>query len=327
MPVSPKTPPVAKTAKGEDRRVGVELEFAGLSVQQTVDLLLDAFGGEAEKIDAHRTILRHEEWGEATVELDLQYVHDNPDKRSDHESSGTLFGDLELPEDWRGPLGEALTGLVPVEIVFPPIPWPRLGALDEVFSLLRRHGALGTRESPLYAFGLHLNVEVATGAPVEILHVLQAYLLKSESLREAVAVDITRRILPHTAHFPESYARKILSPDYPAELERMIEDYISLNPTRNRELDMLPLFAFLARESVKKRVRDVLIKPRPTYHYRLPNADLGDPDWSAVTEWNRWVTVEELAADQKLLGAAIADFRTAEDASLSGRLRRLFGVA
>ena len=326
MPVSPKTPPVAKTAEGEDRRVGVELEFAGLSVEQTVDLLLDAFGGEAEKIDAHRTILRHEEWGETTVELDLQYVHGHSGEEDGADGSNSLFKDFELPDDWRGPLGDALTGLVPVEIVFPPIPWSRLGELDDVFALLRRHGALGTRESAFYAFGLHLNVEVATGAPEEILHVLQAYLLLSEHLRDAVAVDITRRILPHTAAFPESYARKILSPDYPAVLETMIDDYLHMNPTRNRELDMLPLFAHLAPERVRSQIKDVLIKPRPTYHYRLPNADLGDPDWSAVTEWNRWVAVEELAADPERLGAAIASFCAAREVGFPTRLRRLFGV-
>lgn len=326
MPISPKSPPVAKTAEGQDRKVGVELEFAGLSVEQTVDLLLDAFGGEAEKVDAHRTVLRHEEWGEATVELDVQYVHGNSGTEDEADGSNSLFKDFELPEDWRGPLGDALTGLVPVEIVFPPIPWSRLGALDDVFALLRRHGALGTRESAFYAFGLHLNVEVATGEPEEILHVLQAYLLLSENLRDAVGVDITRRILPHTAHFPEVYARKILSPDYPADLDTVIDDYLLMNPTRNRELDMLPLFAHLAPERVRSQISDVLIKPRPTYHYRLPNADLGDPDWSAVTEWNRWVAVEELAADRERLGAAIASFRAARQAGIPGRLRRLFGV-
>lgn len=326
MPSNPKQPPVAKNAKGEERNVGVELEFAGLSVERTVELLQEAFGGAAEKVDAHRTLLRHEEWGETIVELDVQYVHRKDGDDADPGGSNSLFQDFEIPDGWRGPLGDALTGLVPVEIVFPPIPWSRLGDLDETFALLRTHGALGTRESALYAFGLHLNVEVATGSPEEILHVLQAYLLRSESLRDAVAVDITRRILPHTAPFPESYARTILSPDYPAGLERMIEDYLAMNPTRNRELDMLPLFAHLAPELVEKRVGDVLIKPRPTYHYRLPNADLGDPDWSAATEWNRWVTVEELAADEERLGAAITAYRIAADASLPGRLRRLFGV-
>lgn len=326
MPPLPKPPPVERNAQGEMRRVGVELEFAGLSVDRTVELLQDAYGGEAEKIDAHRTLLHHEEWGETTVELDLQYVHGNAGREDDPDGSGTLFGDLELPEGWRGPLGEALTGLVPVEIVFPPIPWSRLGDLDDVFALLRRHGALGTRESALYAFGLHLNVEVATGAPEEILHVLQSYMLRSESLRDAVAVDITRRILPHTAHFPESYARKVLAADYPADLEVMIDDYLLMNPTRNRELDMLPLFAHLAPDRVRSRTKDVLIKPRPTYHYRLPNADLGDPTWSAVTEWNRWVTVEELAADSSRLEEAIAGFRAETEASFPGRLRRLFGV-
>ncbi|MEO9900286.1 amidoligase family protein [Nisaea sp.] len=326
MSLLPKSPPVAHNAQDEDRKVGVELEFAGLSVDQTVDLLQDSFGGKAEKVDTHRTILQHEEWGETIVELDVQYVHKNNIENDSTDRSGSLLQDFEISDDWRGPLGDALTGLVPVEIVFPPIPWFRLGDLDETFALLRARGALGTRESAFYAFGLHLNVEVATGSAEEVLHVLQAYLLRSESLRSAVSVDITRRILPHTASFPESYAKTILAAGYPAELERMVEDYVSMNPTRNRELDMLPLFAHLAPELMGEIMDDVLIKPRPTYHYRLPNADLGDPDWSAVTEWNRWVTVEELAMDARRLEAAVAEFSVVSDDSLPVRLRRLFGV-
>lgn len=322
MKEQPKAPPHRVTRDGSERRVGVELEFAGLTVEETTRHLQEAFGGDIERVDGHRNIVRHPDWGAATIELDFQYVHKKTD--GDPDSVGILDM-LDQSGSMRTKLGDALTGLVPVEIVFPPIPWSKLDRLNDVFDLLRAHGALGTRESPLYAFGLHLNVETRSGDAEEILSMLRAYMIMSEQLHKEIDIDLTRWVLPHTDPFPKEYALMICRPDYPAELPRIIDDYLEMNPTRNRELDMLPLFAHLDPERVGARIDDSLVKPRPTYHYRLPNADLGDPDWSAVTEWNRWVGIEELAVDPERLEAEMATFRSRNDPSLQARLKRLFG--
>jgi hypothetical protein len=46
------------------------------------------------------------------------------------------------------------------------------------------------------------------------------------------------------------------------------------------------------------RVEDKhLVKPRPAFHYRLPNCLIDEPDWTLAREWNTWVTVEQLASD------------------------------
>ncbi|OBX33760.1 putative amidoligase enzyme [Halomonas elongata] len=37
----------------------------------------------------------------------------------------------------------------------------------------------------------------------------------------------------------------MLDPDYQPDLRTLIDDYLEYNPTRNRELDLLPLFAYL----------------------------------------------------------------------------------
>ncbi|WP_193185621.1 amidoligase family protein [Nisaea sediminum] len=322
----PKAPPRRVNSGGEERRVGVELEFAGLTVEETTRHLHAEFGGTVERLDAHRNILSHPDWGEAKIELDIQYVHRKDAEEEEGEAEMFGFLDvLDISEKVRARLGDALTGLVPVEIVFPPIPWSKLGELNAAFEVLRRHGALGTRESPLYAFGLHLNVEVATGSAAEILDTLRAYMVMADGLHEEVDVDLTRWVLPHADRFPDEYAKKICALDYPAELSRMIDDYLEMNPTRNRELDMLPLFAHLDPDRVKAQISDALVKPRPTYHYRLPNADLGDPDWSAVTEWNRWVEIEELAEDKDRLCDAVAEF-LGRDRSVAARLQRFLGL-
>jgi len=66
---------------------------------------------------------------------------------------------------------------------------------------------------------------------------------------------------------------------------------------------MLPAFMHFDEQRVKEKVADVLVRPRPTFHYRLPNCDLDNPEWSVIDEWNLWVKVEELAEDPARLEA------------------------
>jgi hypothetical protein len=72
-----------------------------------------------------------------------------------------------------------------------------------------------------------------------------------------------------------------------------------------------------------------LIKPRPAWHYRLPNCLIDDPEWSLARPWSEWVTIERLAADpDRLLPRARA---RADDSSgfrrwTSSVLRRLWRV-
>ena len=58
---------------------------------------------------------------------------------------------------------------------------------------------------------------------------------------------------------------------------------------------MLPLFAWIDEDRVRTTIDDPRIKPRPTFHYRLPNAQVSDSLWSLAEDWNRWVVVETLA--------------------------------
>ncbi len=60
---------------------------------------------------------------------------------------------------------------------------------------------------------------------------------------------------------------------------------------------MLPLFVWLDGDRVRRTISDPLVKARPTYHWRLPNAAFGRPEWSLSLEWNRWRLVEQLARD------------------------------
>lgn len=301
--MQPLPPPHPTTAQGRQRRVGVEIEFAGLMPDTAARLVAECFGGNIVRQSPHRMSVEGTPWGKFTIELDSKYVHPDatvmqangmaPDKAP---SAGREWR-VEFHQRSREWLGEMVAGLVPTEIVSPPIPWSELGEFDRLFDALRRYGAEGTDASVFYGFGLHLNPEVPDTGTASVLAHLQAYTILAAWLRDQIRVDLTREILPHTNPFPKAYALRILAPDYAPTRAQLISDYLSDNPTRNRELDMCPLFAHLAPESAHPLLHESLVKPRPTFHYRLPNAQLNAPGWGSVTEWNRWVTVERLAAD------------------------------
>lgn len=276
-------PPKTKNADGEPRRIGVEIEFGGLDLDRAANLVEDIFGGSVAQPGPHVRKVEGTAIGDFEIELDAQIVHPKSGDEDFEKKAKEIIGDLS-------------SGFVPTEIVGPPAPLDALDDFDRLIDALRDAGAEGTGDGLSYAFGLQLNPEVPSAEAADILAVLQAYVLMSPLLRRRIRVDPLRRLLPYVDPFPADYVRRILDPDYAPGLGQLIDDFIADNPTRNRELDMLPLFAHLDEDRVRSKLDDPLIKARPTYHYRLPNTNLAEPGWGVVTEWNRWVSVERLAA-------------------------------
>ena len=92
-------------------------------------------------------------------------------------------------------------------------------------------------------------------------------------------------------------------------MDQLIDDYLTHNPTRNRALDMLPLFRHIDEQRVINVVDDDRIKARPTFHYRLPNCQIDEPDWGLIRAWRDWLQVEALAADATRLDAVMQAWR------------------
>jgi hypothetical protein len=105
--------------------------------------------------------------------------------------------------------------------------------------------------------------------------------------------------------------RRLAEADYRPFLAELIDDYLAANPTRNRDLDLLPLLLFLDEARVRAVLPNEKINGRPAFHYRLPDSRVSDPGWSIAPEWNRWVAVERLAADPErleMVGRAYLEF-------------------
>jgi len=243
------------------------------------------------------------------VELDTQYAHPDPKNSKPSAQSGLdVWIDHEIDEYIHSLVGDISKVVVPYEIITPPLAVDRLADLNPLMDALRLLGAEGTDENLFYAFGVHLNPEAPFLTAGSILAHLRAFLVLSEWLHEVMDIDLTRQLLPYIKPFPKEYALKVLDGAYAPGLERLIDDYLEDNPTRNRELDLVPLFLHLDEQRVRAVLEDGLSSARPTYHYRLPDCRLNDPEWSLAREWNYWVEVERLAADLPRLGALAADY-------------------
>lgn len=296
-----KMPPEPLNAEGKMRSVGIELEFAAEDGRQVAELVKSIYQGEVHRIDPHLFEVRDTTLGTFTVELDTQYVHWD---FSTQKTGNSLIDELlprELLDSLIEAVGDVMKAVVPYELVTPPIPFDRLDECDRLIAELRKLGVKGTDEEFFYAFGVHLNPEVARLDPLWILNVFRAYLLLSEWLREQMDIDLARKISPYIRPFPETYVLRVLNPKYQPDQETFIRDYVRFNDTRNRELDLFPLLEYLDEPLMKRLVEDDLTTPRPTFHFRLPDCRLNDPRWSISQSWNLWVQVETLAHDKARL--------------------------
>jgi hypothetical protein len=285
-------PPIMTNAAGRTRTVGIEIEFAGLTAEAAAKALSMAFGGGVNQKDPHAFMVKNSRLGDIAVELDLRSVH--PDGRNK-----TLLDNMGAKlASW---FGSAVRHVIPCELVTAPLSIDRLHEVDRAVAVLRQAGAKGTQDGALYAFGLHFNPEVPSRDAETIVSILKAFVLLNPWLRRQVAPDTTRFLLGFADPFPQDYVRRVVAPDYWPDIPAFIDDYLAANPTRNRDLDVLPLLVDLDEERVRARLPNEKINQRPTFHYRLPDARISDPGWSIAPDWNRWVVVERVAADRAKL--------------------------
>ncbi|MDV6316900.1 amidoligase family protein [Idiomarina sp. HP20-50] len=274
--------------EGEDRRVGFELEFSGLTLEQTVHILQQELPGRVVSASKAEQEIEVDGLGSFKVEIDWDYL-----KRKAKAEGGDKSA-------WVRELGNLAENLVPIEIVCPPLTLKQCEQLLPLIDALREAGAKGTDESWIAAYGVHINPEVPSLDANVVLRYLQAFSLLQWWLVEAHCVDTTRKLSPYIDKYPEAYTR-LLAKQHSVNQEQLISDYLKHNATRNRALDMLPLFAFLDEEKVMSTVDDNKIKARPTFHYRLPNCQLEHPDWQLTEPWKMWWVVDALANDQQAL--------------------------
>jgi len=326
-------PPRTVDHSGELRRAGFEFEFGNLPIRATAEALREALGGELEHISPFESVLNDSSLGRLKVERDADVLKSTR-YRKWLQQFGVEFSPGSIGHEIETNIDLASRTLIPCEVVTAPVPLSDLPRLDELVSALEQIGAEGTQQSLIYAFGLHINPSLPDGESTTILRYLQSFLLLHAWLVEASHTDRTRRYLtPYIDPFPQEYLELVLDNEYAPDLEQLIDDYLEYNPTRNRALDLLPIFHHLDPQRVTAALpRDErrLVRGRPAFHYRLPDCRVNLPGWSVAQPWNRWVYIEKLAGEEELLTQLIAtwqshygEFRLVQNARWVQRLTSL----
>lgn len=293
--MKPVSPPIIITSEGSTRRVGFELEYAGIDLPRSAALIQQAFGGTIVEETMNSYRVEDTPYGAFSVKLDSTWPQELSAKAAEQRAEDPGQETFEtIAEKIVSPI---VSLWLPNEIVSPPLPLDAIEQMDALCDALRANGAKGTASSPIYAFGLHLNPEMPDIPPERLKDYLAAFVLLQDWLKVKTEMDITRQLTTFARPFPVEYARIILQPGYEPSFAQLVDDYLEHNPTRNRALDMLPLFAYLDEPRVRAKVTDGRVRARPTFHYRLPNSGIDDVSWNFSKEWNLWVEVERLAED------------------------------
>jgi len=302
-----KIPTRTQTDSGSARNVGFELEFTGLELDTTIGVVVRALNGHELKRSAAHAEIEVEDLGMFNVELDWNFLKQK-----------AAASNKQGEDEWLELLTQAAALLVPMEVVCPPVSMHNMEKLDGLVAQLREAGAVGTEDSLIAAYGVHINAETPSleldtiRAYVEAFGLLQWWLVYEHQ------VDLARRVSPYIDLYPETYLKELFAAEY-ANMDEFTDEYLKHNASRNRALDLLPLLAHLDAPRVQRAVADTKIKARPTFHYRLPNCQIDKSSWSLAQCWNTWWVIEELANQPE-------ELQQLKDKFLAMR-RPIFGVS
>ncbi|AHM62081.1 hypothetical protein D770_19150 [Flammeovirgaceae bacterium 311] len=292
-------------SKGEVRKVGIEIEFGNVPIEKTANIIIELYGGQLKRENRFMQKVENTSLGDFSIEMDARLLTEKaylkPLQKLNIDISKIQMGDSSLESGLEDMLEGVVSLVVPYEIGTPPVPITELHQLERLRESLFRHEAKGTRAFPTNIFGTHLNPEIPDEEAGTILNYLRAFLLVYPWMLRSAEIDLARRLSPYIDPFPDAYAELILQPDYKPDIDKLIDDYHKHNPDRNRPLDMYPLFAYLKKDKVAQYDDMGIVKERPTFHYRLPNSQIEEADWSLEKVWNNWVVIENLAEDKEKL--------------------------
>tara|TARA_R110001592_G_scaffold963_1_gene5589 strand:- start:13175 stop:14191 length:1017 start_codon:yes stop_codon:yes gene_type:complete len=298
-----KIPPITTNERGNERRAGFEFEVGNVSIEQVANALHKEFGGSIKKTSPFEFHIEGLEIGDLKIERDTQLLT-SLKYRDWLTDLGVDFSPGSDAEKIEHEVDKLSRWLIPCEIVTSPIPFSKFDHLQALVRVLNNMGAEGTQKYLHYAFGLHINPEVPKMKVEVLLPFVQAFLLMTDWIIDESETDFSRRFFTkYIDPFPNDYAKLILDNDYCPSMTQFMDDYLEHNPTRNRPLDMLPIFHEIDQKRLMQGLPEdhqALIKGRPAFHYRLPDCRVGEPDWRVATEWNRWVIIEQIAESASL---------------------------
>lgn len=317
-----KQPPVLHNEEGKIRTVGFELEYSNVGVEESTQVIQELYGGTVQKENRFKQKVVGTSLGDFTVEFDLTLLTEKRYKKLfetfNIQIEDINVGEGTLEEGIEETLESVVGKIFPYEIACPPVPFTQLDQLEKLREALYQHHAEGTESFPTNAFGTHINVEAPNMQVETLLNYLKAFLLLYPWLLQKGETDLARKISPFIDPYPAAYLQLILAPAYHPDLEKFITDYHTYNPDRNRPLDMYPMLASLKNDMLLQYTGLGKVKPRNTFHYRLPNSSISQPDWTLAQEWNNWIVIEELANKKEKLSQLSAEYLALKEDTFIG---------
>ena len=315
-------PPELYNQEGKMRTVGFELEFADVDVEESVRIIHELYGGKVEKEHRFKQKVKGTSLGDFTVMIDLRLLHEKGYQKVLEKFNINLkdiqWGENNLEYEVESTMENLIRRVIPYEITSPPVPIDKLEELEKLRKSLYEHHATGTRSFPTNAFAIHINPEIPATDTATILRYMRAFFLLYPWIFRESNIDMARRMSSFISPFPAKYAELVIRPSYKPSIETLIEDYHLYNPDRNRPLDMYPLFAAVLKEKVDTYHDIGKVNARPTFHYRLPNSLINQPEWSLADEWNGWVLIEKLASDPERLEKMSKEYLDLSNKTLIG---------
>ena len=314
--------PVQHNSKGELRKVGFELEYANVGIEESVKIIMELYGGKEEVEHRFSRKVTGTSIGDFKVQIDLQLLnkktYKEPLEKLNINLQDISIGDGTLEDEVEMALESVINKVIPYEITTPPVPCTQIEVFEKLRQALYEHDAKGTEAFITNAFATHINPETPDTDPDTILRYIKAFLLLYPWLVKEGETDLARRMTAFINPFPSEYAELVLPPSYRPDMETLIDDYHRLNPDRNRPLDMYPLFAAVRKDQVNQYTDLGKVNERATFHYRLPNSWVSKPDWTLAQEWNNWVVIEELANDPQRLTQMSQEYLALKEDTLIG---------
>src|SRR5690242_20479643 len=194
-------PPIVFTEAGDRRRVGIEVEFAGVDIAEASLIVARLFGGEPEVIHRFRSVVRSADLGEWRIELDSKVLSEQRYKDM-LLRLGVAPSTAEAFEDVVEAVGRRW---IPYEIVSPPLDLRDLDRTEALRRALRECHADGTENSLAYAFGFQLNPEAPSLDAGLLTRYLRAFLVLYDWLSTVTNVDVSRRFSWFIRPFPDEY--------------------------------------------------------------------------------------------------------------------------
>ena len=315
--------PVIYNEQGEVRKVGFELEYANVGVEETVKIIQELYGGQPEAEHRFSQKVVGTRLGDFSVELDLRLLTEKSYKQIFDKLNINLqdikLGSTTLEDKVETALESLISKYIPYEVGTPPVPCTEIAQFEQLRQALYEHHAKGTEAFLTNAFGTHINVEVPDTSTETILRFIRSFLLLYPWLLQAGETDFARlNMTTFINPYQLDYVKLVLDPAYRPSQEQLIQDYHRLNPDRNRPLDLYPLFAALNQELLNQFSNLGKVKPRTTFHYRLPNSLVSQAGWTLAQEWNLWVVIEELANDPARIASMTQEYLQIKDDTLIG---------